>query len=104
MTKASNKGRANANGKGTKIDHSLLRAEAAGKHRAGAPTTGLFPEVSRVALARTLGIDNSTVSYILSGRHRPKFEVLNVMAGELGLTAEELHEQLEEQRQARRQR
>jgi hypothetical protein len=95
-------------GKETKIKRALIRSLADGKRRTGAPASGLFPEVSRVALAQELQgqglqIDESTISYILSGRHRPKYDVLTRMAGQLGVGVEELHQLLESKR-AERQR
>ena len=68
------------------------------KRRPGRATLGLYPEVSRTALAQATGYDISTVSGILRGRTKAKLRTALVLARMCGVTLEELDRDLERER------
>ena len=90
---------ANVANKGSKDSKS-----SEGAKRPGRPSVGLYPEVDRGLLGGKVGTSKSAVSYILSGRFNPTFDVAVRIAGLLGITASQLNEELKAQQVKYRQR
>ena len=65
--------------------------------RRGRPSTGLYPDVSRAELAELTGYHISSVAGILQGRSRVSLRGAVVMAQAVGVTVQQLSEDLAKQ-------
>ena len=61
---------------------------------AGRPRTGLYPQLSRTAVAKKAGVDVSTITSILNGRIECSLRVAGTIARMAGVSLRQLHEDL----------
>jgi DNA-binding XRE family transcriptional regulator len=64
----------------------------------GRQASGMYPQVSRTKLAEVTGRDVTTISQIMRGRIRPKFEVALAMARAVGVEPEQFEADWQRQR------
>ena len=65
-------------------------------NRLGKESSGLYPEASRTKLAEKVGKCIATVTGVLNGRQKPTLELAAEMARWLGVTVDQLSEELAE--------
>jgi DNA-binding XRE family transcriptional regulator len=64
----------------------------------GRAASGMYPQVSRTKLAQACGKDVTTISQIMRGRIRPKFEVALAVARAVGVDPEQFEVDWQRQR------
>jgi DNA-binding XRE family transcriptional regulator len=65
----------------------------------GRQASGMYPQVSRTKLAEVTGKDITTISQIMRGRNRPKFDTALKIAHVVGVSPEEFCRHWQRQRE-----